>query len=75
MSSKPKYVTPSQLAERAGVRRQMIFNYLGSGRIVGVRTDEGWRVEEEEAERWLQARADKAQKKLDIIQRQLRGEI
>jgi predicted site-specific integrase-resolvase len=66
-------VTPSELAKRAGVRRQMIFNYLASGRIIGEKTEEGWRIEEEEAEHWLNARKAKQKAKKDKIRRQLGG--
>jgi predicted site-specific integrase-resolvase len=66
-------ITPSELAKRAGVRRQMIFNYLAAGRIVGEHTPDRWRIEEEEAERWLTERNNRLKAKQDKIKRQLRG--
>lgn len=66
-------LTPAELAKKAKVRRQMIFNYLATSRINGIRTEEGWRIPEEEAERWIAAREAKAAAKKEKIKKQLRG--
>ncbi len=71
-------VRPRELAKTAGVKSQMIYNYISAGRIKARRHDEHdgtLCIEAAVADAWLQARADKAQKKYEQIQRELRGEV
>ncbi len=69
--------TPSELAKKAGVPRQMIFNYIAAGRIYaerGEHTDGRWMIPNEVAHDFLTKREAKATAKYEEIQRQLRGE-
>ncbi len=69
--------SPSELAKKAGVPRQMIFNYIAAGRIAAIRSEdhEGrWMITQADADLFLGEREAKAAKKYEEIQRQLRGE-
>ena len=72
-----EFVTPNELAKKAGVPRQMIFNYIAAGRIAAIRSEEHygrWMIRRDEADLFLGDREAKATAKYDAIQRQLRGE-
>lgn len=70
-------VRPKELADMAGVRPQMIYNYIAAGRIPAILCDQHdghFCIDRDDAHDWLQARQDKADAKYEKIQRQLRGE-
>lgn len=71
-------ISPRDLAKRAGVRPQMIYNYLLAERIPSHACAEGHTticINLKEAEDWLDIREAKARVKYEAIQRQLRGEV
>ena len=76
-NSADRCVRPKELAEMAGVRPQMIYNYIAADRIPAVRCDQhkGWCIDRDDAWDWLEAREAKAQAKYEKIQKQLRGEM
>ncbi len=70
-------VRPKELADMAGVKPQMIYNYISAGRISAVQCsdhDDMLCIDKDDAQAWLDAREAKAKAKYDKIQRQLRGE-
>ena len=71
-------VRPRELAKTAGVKPQMIYNYISAGRIKARPCedhDNTLCIDADVAQAWLDARAAKAKKKYDQIQKELRGEI
>ncbi len=73
-------VRPRELAKQAGVKPQMIYNYISAGRIqawnhIGGDHDGTLCIEAGVAQAWLDARAAKAKKKYEQIQRELKGEV
>jgi len=71
-------VRPKNLAAMAGVKPQMVYNYISAGRILAVRCSDHNNtlcVDMDDAKAWLDARQDKADAKYEEIQRQLRGEV
>ena len=76
--SEERCVRPKDLAAMAGVRPQMVYNYISAGRIPAVRCsdhNDTLCVDISDAWDWLDARQAKADKKYEEIQRQLRGEV
>ena len=76
--SDDRCVRPKELAEMAGVRPQMVYNYITAGRIPAVRCsdhNDTLCVDKDDAQAWLDAREAKAKAKYEEIQRQLRGEV
>jgi len=77
MSDEIRCVRPKELADMAGGRPQMVYNYIAAGRIPAVRCSDHKNmicVDKDDAQAWLDERANKAQAKYEEIQRQLRGE-
>lgn len=71
-------VRPKELADMAGVRPQMIHNYISAGRIpvAPCEPHKGTRcIAKNDAQAWLDVREAKAKAKYEEIQRQLRGEV
>ncbi len=71
-------VRPRELAKQAGVKPQMIYNYISAGRLQA-RTCNDHNgtlcIDTDVAQAWLDAREEKARKKYEQIQKELRGEI
>ena len=77
-NSEDRCVRPRELAEMAGVRPQMIYNYIAAGRIPAIRCsqhEDQYCIDKDDAQDWLDARAAKELAKYEKIQAQLRGEL
>ncbi len=71
-------IRPRELAKQAGVKPQMIYNYIAAGRIEAEPCgdhDGTLCIEQDVAQAWLDAREAKARAKYEQIQRELRGEV
>lgn len=72
-------VSPSQLAKMAGVKPQMIYNYIAGGMIEAFLNAQGKkRITREEAERWLNKyltnKEERNKQRKDQLRRELNGE-
>jgi len=67
-------ITPGELAKEAGIRRQMVYNYISAERIPAFRDkadSNRWKIKREDADAYLEYRKSKADKKKAEIERQL----
>lgn len=68
----------TEMAEQAGVRPQMIYNYIKAERIPAERTEQGIMIDDEFAEEWiasyLVSKAERERRKQQKIEAELRGE-
>jgi predicted site-specific integrase-resolvase len=63
---------PAELGNEAGCRKQMIYNYIRAGRLPAYRDQDGrLSIRRADADVFLAARAAKAERKQDEIERQL----
>lgn len=54
-----KWLNPTDLAQKAGVRRQSVHGWLENGLIRAVKTRAGWIIDPEDAERFVKERAER----------------
>lgn len=68
-------VSPGELAAKAGVPPQMIYNYISAGRIPAAKCSDHarWCIDIDDAVNWMLERREKEKAKYDKIQRQLKG--
>jgi predicted transcriptional regulator len=72
-------LSPIQVAEMAGVRPQMVYNYISGGRIEAFRNDAGkLRITVENAEAWIEKyqtnKVVREQKRQAKLEAELNGE-
>jgi excisionase family DNA binding protein len=60
----PDLYTPEEVAKRLKVSRQAVYQWLTTGKLVGMKAGQGWRITEEEMLKFMRLCAAKQRRKV-----------